>query len=125
MRADLSEISGDSSLLCVGVDLAVEIIRAIDVGSSHMSPFLHFSKTFEKARHWLTRGRHERHEKGNVLGRVSRAALQALSQERRRGEAKIMDGFVAGDILDMSSQPAAAQVLGSTASEDRVQDAGF
>ena len=36
-----------------------------------------------------------------------------------------MDGFVAGDILDVSSQPAAALVLGSTANNDRVQEAGL
>ena len=81
---------------------------------SRMAPsfgraFFHSSLKFELARQWWSRGRHERHEMNNVISRVDREAVSALSQGR---PVSLGQGLPSGDVLDMSNQPSALKLLG-------------
>ena len=96
------------------------MLRAVELGSKEVSPFLHFSWGFTEARHWYVKGKTYRGEGGNLICRVP---LSALSQA-----ADLRSPLASGSYVDLATQASAQGYIAphckTLAVEDRLHVLG-
>ena len=115
MTEDLREFVdvGGSPPWVRGATLAKEGLKAVQIGSSVVSPFVHFSWRFEEARHWYIKGK-RRGEVNNIMCRVD---SQALSQAPDLASALSNLSYV-----DLSTQKSCQPYIGPWVGNGEVQD---
>ena len=105
-----------------GLDLAVNILDAIENGSTVTSPWLHFSKDYHEAYKWKSRGAELRGEKDTLVCRVNIASLEALAASHgRKGPVNLDDGLKVGQVVDLSSTECTKPWLNKYALEEAIQ----